>query len=88
MGEIRVVIIQNKNPKICLFGVGWGPKIVFPIPDSPDLARREGGWVELLINSIPHELVQVGYKVEMVQDPVVLKGRQGKVISCRRGRQE
>ena len=50
-----------------------GPKIVFPIPHSPDLARREAGWVEVLINSIPHELVQVGYRVEMVQDPLVLK---------------
>ena len=48
-----------------------GLDIVFPIPHSPDLARREGGWVEILINSIPHELVQVGYRVEMVQDPLV-----------------
>ena len=45
---------------------------VFPIPHSPDLARREGGWVEILIHPIPHELVQVGYRVAMVPGPLAV----------------
>ena len=63
---------------------GWSQKC---IPHSPDLARGEDGWVEILINSIPHELVQVGYRVEMVQDPFTYSkymAVSGSLVPCKR----
>ena len=54
--------------------VGWCNKYwpeSFPIPGLVEKAG-DSGWVEILINSIPHELVQAGCRVEMVQDPLDL----------------